>query len=113
MTENLLLRVNEDITLRQIAPSKSTALSRLVQQERESLRQWLAEDEMQTLLDTDSFIFTSTMRYLMNGAFDAGIWVQDQLVGMVSLHTINPEKRRSDIGYWLARAFWGDRKSVV
>ena len=54
-----------------------------------------------------NFISISTMRYLMNGAFDAGIWYCDQLVGIVSLQTINPEKRRSSIGYWLDRKFQG------
>ena len=107
MEEMLTLIVNEDISLRQIEDADRERLAQLINREQEYLCQWLAENELKIMLEVGSFISISTMRYLMNGAFDAGIWYRDQLVGIVSLQTINPEKRRSSIGYWLDREYQG------
>jgi ribosomal-protein-serine acetyltransferase len=106
--ETLTLHVDDDILLRQLEGVDVEALHQLMTQEFAYLSHWLAAEELyRTRQEVESFIFFSSMRYVMNGAFDAGVWYRGQLAGMVSLHTINPMKRRSDIGYWLARPFQG------
>lgn len=106
--ETLTLHVDDESLLRQLEGVDAEALHQLMTQEFAYLSHWLAAEELyQTRQEVEDFIFFSSMRYAMNGAFDAGVWYRGQLVGMVSLHTINLMKRRSDIGYWLARPFQG------
>ena len=106
--EELTLVVNEDIILEQVQSEHADNMYALIEQEGDYLRKWVGDGDLPgTLSEVHDFIFTSTMRFMMNGAFDAGIWVAGQLAGMVSLQTINPEKRRTGIGYWLGREYQG------
>jgi ribosomal-protein-serine acetyltransferase len=97
MEETLTLIVNADILLRQIEIADRDWLVQLINKEREYLYQWLEENGLKDLLEVGNFISISTVRYTMNGAFDAGIWYRDQLVGMVSLQTINRSPKRVQI----------------
>ncbi len=101
-------KINEDIEIRQLEESDAAALFALVDRNRAHLSPWLSRRELcETLEDTLSFINFSLERYEFTGAFDAGVWHQGHLCGVVSLHIINWEKRRSDIGYWLGAEFQG------
>jgi ribosomal-protein-serine acetyltransferase len=101
-------RINNDIELRQLEESDAPELFALISRESSYLCQWLSSEYLyESLSEVRSFIFISSMRHLTNGAFDAGVWYQNHLAGVVELHTINHEKRRSDIGYWLGREFQG------
>jgi ribosomal-protein-serine acetyltransferase len=101
-------RVNADLELRQLELLDAANLFALMNRNRDYLGSWLPGSEIfETLEAAQSFISLSLMRYEGNGAFDAGLWCNGRLCGVVSLHTINWEKRQSDIGYWLGGEFQG------
>ena len=101
-------RVNPDLELRQLELPDTADLFALMDRHRAYYGLWLPVSEVfETREAAESFVSFSLMRHEGNGAFDAGVWCRGHLGGVVSLHTINWEKRRSDIGYWLGLEFQG------
>ena len=104
--------VDERLRLCQIDEPDADDLYALIDRERNYLRKYISGEFLaESLADVHGLIFISTLRHLTNGAFDAGIWYDGQLIGIVSLHTINPAELQSDIGYFLARDF--QRKGIM
>jgi ribosomal-protein-serine acetyltransferase len=80
----------------------------LVDSNREHLRRWLPwVDGTKTVDDSRGFIRSSLERFAQGDGFDAGIWQDGQLAGVIGLHYIHWHHRRSYLGYWLGQEFTG------
>jgi ribosomal-protein-serine acetyltransferase len=80
----------------------------LVDTNREHLRRWLPWiDSTKTVDDSRNFIRSALKKFARNDGFDAGIWQDGALAGVIGLHFINWSHRRSYLGYWLGEAFTG------
>lgn len=72
------------------------------------LRQWLPwVDQLRSPDDTRAFIKAGLEQFARGEGFQAGIWYQGELVGVIGYHRIDKANRRAGIGYWLARRFQG------
>ncbi len=84
------------------------ALASLVAREKDYLRLWLDEYSWRELLDARRYIDTSLVYQDGTGSFDAGIWYQNQLAGIVSVHRGDGKRRQNvAVGYWLGREYQG------
>ncbi len=80
----------------------------LVDANREHLRRWLPwVDDTRTVDDSGQFIRSSLEKFAQGGGFDAGIWQDGRLAGVIGLHYINWNHRRTYLGYWLGQEFTG------
>lgn len=104
----LMNRIDDEIELHLIEPRHASSLYKLVDQNRDHLRTWLAwVDNWQDITSAERFIYTAINRFKNNEAFHTGIWYQNQLVGMIGYHRWDFRHRRTEIGYWLSRQFSG------
>ena len=77
-------------------------LSRLVDRNREHLRQWLQwVDNSRTTQDSRTFLREVQKVYRDTRTVTAGIWRRERLSGMVGLNEVNWVDRSTKFGYWL------------
>lgn len=80
----------------------------LVDRDREYLREWLPwVDSTLRQEDTLSFIRASLEQFASNSGFAAGVWWNEQFVGVVGTHKIDWLNRKVELGYWLGKNFQG------
>lgn len=80
----------------------------LVNRCRDQLRPWLSGiDSTRELSDSQKFIKEKLEIFAKTGAPTLGVFLQNQMVGVVSFNTVNSHGRVADIGYWLAPEFQG------
>lgn len=94
--------------LRQLEATDAVALCALIERNRERLSRRMTWVERCTSPD-DSRRFVEAANKLQqsNGAPTAAICVDNQLVGIISLHRINWDLRLGLFGYWLDEAYEG------
>lgn len=74
---------------------------------RDHLRRWLPwVDDTKTVEDSRDFIRSSLERFAHGDGFDAGIWQDRRLAGLIGIFNVN-SYGRAEIGYWLAKDFTG------
>jgi ribosomal-protein-serine acetyltransferase len=101
-------KIDEAITLRLLEERHAEQMRSLLEQNRSHLQAeltWLTEPL--TLNDAREYIRAGLDRFAANNGLRAGIWLQDQLAGIVSLHELAWEDRKASFGYWLGEAFQG------
>ncbi len=104
----LSLRVAPDIELRWLELHQAKLLLDLVNRYRSELRVYLEfVDSFLTIQNAEDLIERGRRDLARGLAFNAGIWVNGQLVGMAGLLDVNPAHRKAEIEYWLAPPFWG------
>ena len=102
------LPVNADIQLRIIEMRHLEAYFTLIEQNKEHIQTWMPwlSDEYEPE-DAQIFIKHMLTQFANGNGILTGIWFQGQLVGSISLHNINWQTRKGDIGYWLAADMQG------
>lgn len=89
--------------LRPVDIRHADELFALTQRNRAYLRRWLPWlDNVKEVADTRQNIRSSLERAARNDGFRAGIWWQDELVGLIDFHAINWMDRRTSLGWWLS-----------
>ena len=100
--------LHSDAELRILSEVDAEAIFRLIQENQTYLQkrfQWAYQ--VHTIEDSLHFVHESTQKLKQSRAFDAGIWYQGQLAGMVGLHPIDWLNREVEIGYWLGEKYQG------
>ncbi len=98
-----LLRVDDRVELRLLELSHARALYGVIDRNREYLRQWLPwVDGSRSSDDVARHIGENLERYGNREALAAGIWIDGEICGAISIHKIDRLNRLSSIGYWLA-----------
>ncbi|MBB4824711.1 ribosomal-protein-serine acetyltransferase [Sporosarcina luteola] len=101
-------QINEETELKQLETRHDEQLFEIMDKSRESLREWLPWlDYNKTVEDSRKFIASTLKQYSENNGFQAGIWYQGELAGVVGLHGINWANRSTSLGYWLGKDFEG------
>ena len=101
-------RIGSDTELRSFEERHAEMLFSLTDQNREYLREWLPWlDNTKSVADTRIFIRKSLEQFADNNGFQAGIWVKEQLAGVIGYHRIDWRNRMTSIGYWLGASFQG------
>ena len=100
--------LNFPAELRLIEESDADKLFALVDGNRQHLRQWLPWlDGNASLAETISFIRSAREQHFHNRGFQAGIWYNNELAGIIGYHPIDWQNRIAMIGYWLGESFQG------
>jgi ribosomal-protein-serine acetyltransferase len=100
------IQVDNGLYLKSLELKDSEELLPLVDVNREYLREWLPWLDMTRSIDEMIAFIDSAVRQQSAGlGFQAGIWFQNQLVGVIGYHHLEWANRSTCIGYWLAEQF--------
>ena len=95
-----------DLNLRPLTRKDSDALFRLTESNRHYLRRWLPWlDFTRTLADTRNFVRGSIGRREAGLGLDYGVFLQSEIVGVITFNTLSRLHRNGTIGYWLAELY--------
>ena len=102
------IRVDEEIELRLVTASDAPRIFALTDRDREYLREWLPwVDGTRTVEDTEGFVRRALDQVQRGEGFHACIEYRGELAGIIGHVYLNPQDRRTELGYWLGRAFQG------
>jgi ribosomal-protein-serine acetyltransferase len=102
-------KLNETAELQLLEERHAEELHALSQRNRAHLRAWLPwVDSNRTVEDHKNFIRCALKQFAENNGFQAGIWYQGRLAGVVGYHAIDGQNRNTTLGYWLGEEFQGE-----
>ena len=94
--------------LRLVEESDDEELFALIDRNRAHLRGWLPWlDGNTTIDDSRAFILHSKEQHFSNRGFQAGVWYENKLAGIIGYHPIDWQNRIVMIGYWLGKEYQG------
>lgn len=80
----------------------------LTDQSKGSLKEWLPFIEKnKSLADTEAFIKSTMTQFSNNNGFQAGIWFEGKIAGVIGFHKIDWHNKSTSIGYWLGESYEG------
>lgn len=101
--------INKNISLKLFEITDAEELLNLINSNRSYLREWLGWiDSTKDISDTKSFIKDSKEQFASNNGFQAGIWFDQKLIGVIGFVDIDWEDKKTEIGYWLDRDYQGN-----
>ncbi len=97
-------QLRPDLYLRLLEERHAPTVFALVNRDREFLTEWLPwVESTRREEDTASFIRASLEQFASNSGFAAGVWWNEQFVGVIGTHKIDWLNRKVELGYWLGR----------
>jgi ribosomal-protein-serine acetyltransferase len=91
--------LGENTELRLLEEQHAERLADLTERNRERLRTWLpCVDASRTVEDSKNFIRSTLKQFAENNGFQAGIWHEGHLAGVVGYHAIDWEHRSTSLG---------------
>jgi len=107
-------RLSENTELRLLEERHAQELTELTDRNREHLRAWLPwVDTNRTIEDRKNFIRGTLKQFVENNGFQAGIWHEGRLAGVIGYHSIDWMNRSTTLGYWLGKEFQGRGLATV
>ncbi len=98
----LILRVDENVALRQIAEEDAEELTDLIDRNRTHLKEWLPWlDNSTDIHDTARFIGRSLEQADDANGVTLGIFANGRLAGIIGEHYVDSLNHRTEFGYWL------------
>jgi ribosomal-protein-serine acetyltransferase len=89
-----------------LEPHHAFEMFTLIDRNRAHLREWLPfVDGTRSAEDCKAFRKASLERFARDGSFDAGIFQDGVLTGVIGLHWIHAAHRSTSLGYWLGAEF--------
>jgi ribosomal-protein-serine acetyltransferase len=109
MTANMFaIRATNQHLLHILEPEHAEELFALADSNRSLLRRFLPWlDNCKTTSDTREFIQTALGQFVEGKSFNAGIWADQRLVGVIGHHRIDWSNRITTLGYWLTESYQG------
>jgi len=102
-------QVSDELYLKLFDKSEADSLFELIDSNREHLSRWLPwVEDVKEVKDSKEFINDTRTQYADNNGFQAGIWYQEKLVGVIGYHGIDWQNKKTSIGYWLAQNYVGE-----
>jgi len=103
-----LLHVNNQLTLRMLSARDAEPLFNITEQSREYLKKWLPWlNDIKSKEDSLTFIKNSFRLYNNRKGITAGIFLNNQLIGVVGFNDLDFVNKIGYIGYWLAKQYQG------
>src|SRR5690625_998295 len=103
-----LLNVNDEMMLRMLSSRDAEPLYLLVDESREYLKNWLPWlDDMKSKDDALNFIKNTFFTYNNRTGITAGIFIRNELVGVIAYNKLDFHNRIGTIGYWLGEQYQG------
>ncbi|RAV23423.1 GNAT family N-acetyltransferase [Paenibacillus contaminans] len=100
--------INDHVSLRLLEIRDAESLHMLISGCKPYLQQWLPWAYSQHSVDsTQAFIRASLAQFAANDGFQAGIWYDNQIAGVIGFHRFDWMNRTTSIGYWLGEPYQG------
>lgn len=100
--------VEDNIKLKMLSLQDVEELFVLTINSMEQLKEWLPLIAYNTKIeDTENFIKSTMVQFAENNGFQAGIWSNGELAGVIGFHKIDWRNKSTSIGYWLGKGFEG------
>jgi ribosomal-protein-serine acetyltransferase len=101
-------KIDNNIHLKMLDLQDVEPLFILTDQSKGSLKEWLPFIENnKSIADTEAFIKSTMKQFSDNNGFQAGIWYDEKIAGVIGFHQINWHNKSTSIGYWLGKGFEG------
>ncbi|PGZ90813.1 GNAT family protein [Bacillus sp. AFS029533] len=101
-------KIEENLQLKLLTLQDANELYKLTINSMEHLKEWLPLIAYNKKLeDTENFIKTTMKQFTENNGFQAGIWSNSKLVGVIGFHKIDWSNKSTSIGYWLGKGVEG------
>ncbi len=95
--------IDNELYLTHVTPYMAEALYKVVDSNREYLRQWLPWVDSNTGMDhTQAFIESALKDFARKKSVTWGIYFQGSICGTISIFNLDWQTRRGEVGYWLA-----------
>lgn len=96
------------LDLRLLEERHAEPLFELVDRSRAHLRAWMPWlDANTSVADSAAFIQTTLQQFAANNGFQAGIWLDGAIIGVIGFHSFDWLNRQTEIGYWLGAGYQG------
>jgi len=100
--------VDDEVELRLLEERHTELVYETVRENRAYLAEWLSWAREEPAPEkTRAFIRSALERFAHRNGMTLGIWYQGTFVGIISYVYIRWRDRRTEIGYWLAKAYQG------
>ena len=100
--------IDEELVLRLLEPRHARALYSLINNNRDHLGYWFPwVEQTKTVEDSKTFIRESLEQFAKENGFQLGIWLGDDLVGVMGLQYIVHQFYVTEVYYWLGAEFEG------
>lgn len=104
----MILKVNEEIVLRQLQLSDAVEIFHAIDSQRTYLGKWLPFVAFtKEVSDTEKFVVSIVNAPKEKQEYVFTIRKHDQLVGLISFNTTDKTNKKTQIGYWLSEKFQG------
>lgn len=90
-----------NVSLDRLNNSHAASLFRLIDENRPALQKFWWEKQTNHVNDSQTFITSVLAAEDDNGAVTRGVWVEERLVGVGTIHTPNLELGQAALGYWI------------
>lgn len=100
--------IDHELELRIFQQHHANELYELTIANRHFIRQFLPwADYVQSVESSQYFIKDGLEQFARNDGFQAGVWYNDELAGVIGFHGIDWSNNKTEIGYWLGEDFTG------
>ena len=100
--------IDDKTSLKMLDLRDAEQLFVLTHESKDTLREWLPFiDYTKTVADSRAFIESTMKQYADNNGFQAGIWYEGKLAGVIGFHRIDWNNKSTSIGYWLGNDYVG------
>lgn len=100
-------KLRDGLELRLLVHRDAEEYFNLIDANREHLRRWLPwADRCKTVDDSLNLIKEALHRLADTGGFDAGLWYEGRLAGVIGLW-VSRGTQTAEIGYWIGEEFLG------
>ncbi|MHB0937451.1 MAG: GNAT family N-acetyltransferase [Armatimonadota bacterium] len=100
-------RISPEVELQLLEPRHAEAVFALIDRNRAYLRRWISVGRVMSAEEERKRIQHGIRAFVETGGFDAGIWWQGQLAGIIGFLPIDWGNRIAEIGYWIAEEYQG------
>jgi len=102
-------KIDDECELRLIEPADAEALSALINENFEHIREWSGwlNEKQRPIGRTREWIDENRFRFAGGSGFEMAIWHRGKMAGQIGYNYFDRENRRTELGYWLAASFQG------
>ena len=103
------LPINESIYLKLLQPQDAETLVSALKENQQHIKEWLiwAVNLPSVEVYEKDIIPSWLQKFANNNGFEAAIFVNDEIAGMIGLHYIDWNNKTTEMGYWLSEKFQG------
>lgn len=104
-----IYKVDDEISMRMLAVKDAERLFQITDHSREYLREWLPWlDDTKSIDDSIVFIKNGFQIYAERRGLTAGVFYNEELVGVAGYNSLDWTNNIASIGYWLSKDYQGN-----